>query len=191
MPIGRHQIDVNPDDDMNKTFLPGVQLSARFFAAFALLASFPAEAVQFAGLWRAGSDANYVNYGLDVPTLTTLVNQRFTNNLRVVSLRSYVDGGSRVWAGVWRSGSGAEYINIDQSWDQFTALYIQRFASGLRLVDIETYTIGTTRYWAGVWHPGSDGEYLYAGLSEGQIAATNTLLTAQNLRITAVDFLRM
>jgi len=71
----------------------------RFGAVFALVMfsfAWSMPAVQFAGLWRNGSDANYVDYGLDVPSLTTLVNQRFNNNLRMASLRSYVDGGSRV-----------------------------------------------------------------------------------------------
>ncbi len=146
-----------------------------------------AAAAQFAGLWRAGSDANYVNYGLDAATLYNLANQYHTNGARLVSLRSYLDNGNRVWAAIWRGGSDAEYYNIDRTWSEFTALYAQRFASGLRLVQIETYLNAGARYWAGLWRSGNDGEVFYAGLSVDALTATNNILGSQNLRLIDVE----
>src|SRR5258708_23986992 len=64
-----------------------------------------AQAVQFAGLWRAGSDANYVNYGLDAATLYNLANQHHTNGARLVNIRSYLHSGDRLWTAISRGGA--------------------------------------------------------------------------------------
>src|SRR3954470_11278192 len=60
---------------------------------------------QFAGLWRNGSDGNYVYYGLSAASLLDLANQYHTNGLRLVNIHSYVDSGNRVWSAIWRGGS--------------------------------------------------------------------------------------
>jgi murein DD-endopeptidase MepM/ murein hydrolase activator NlpD len=153
-----------------------------------LLSSWGATAAtQFAGLWRPGNDANYVNVGLSPATLNNLLASRHTNGLRMVNVRTYVENGTRRWAGIWRSGSDAEYLNYDRTFAQLADLYGQRYANGLRLVDIDTYLSGSTRYWAGLWRSGSDSEYFYAGLNENQLVATNNFLVTRNLRLIDVE----
>src|SRR5437773_1105822 len=133
---------------------------ARFSGVFSflLLAASPAAAVQFAGLWRAGFDANYVNYGLDVPTLTSLVNQRFTNNLRVaqnlrvIDVETYVDGGTRYWAGLWRSGTDSSAFASNLTDGGFDVVNQIHHLNGRELIDVESYpdSFGV-RHWAGIW----------------------------------------
>ena len=145
-------------------------------------------AVQFAGLWEPGSDANYVNVDMSPATLNSLLSSRHANGLRMVSVHSYLNNsGTRVWGGIWRSGSDAEYLYYDQTFAQLATQYSTRFASNQRLVDIDTYVAGGTRYWAGLWRSGTDGEIFYAGFTESQLVGTNNLLLANNLRLIDVE----
>jgi murein DD-endopeptidase MepM/ murein hydrolase activator NlpD len=161
----------------------GVAISS----VFAFFVPAVSATTQFAGLWRNGTDGNYVYYGLSAASLLDLANQYHTNGLRLVNIHSYLDGGNRVWAAIWRGGSDSEFYSTDQTWAQFTTLYTQRHNAGLRLIDIDTYVNAGTRYWAGIWRSGNDGEVLYAGLSVDQLSATNNILVGQNLRLADVE----
>ena len=43
-------------------------------------------------------------------------------NLRLVDIDIYEDGGQMKYAGVWRAGSDAHYLWVGVDWENFTAM---------------------------------------------------------------------
>ena len=104
----------------------------------------------WAGVWRAGSDAEYYTIDLDLASFNSLATTRHGQGLRLVDIQTYVVNGMRRWGGVWRSGSDAEYYTVDLDAAQLSTLATQRHAQGLTLVSLETYNSGGTKF-AGLW----------------------------------------
>ena len=140
----------------------------------------------FAGVWRAGNDGHYLWVGVGWDNFKAKWEELAKQNLRLVDLETYVDGGQRKYAGVWRSGSDGHYLWVGVGWDNFKAKWEELAKQNLRLIDIETYIEGGQRKYAGVWRAGSDGHYLWAGVDWNNFKAKWDELSKQNLRL--VDF---
>jgi murein DD-endopeptidase MepM/ murein hydrolase activator NlpD len=116
----------------------------------------------FAGVFRQGSGAHYLWEGVSWADFEAKWKQLSAQNLRLVDLETWVDGGKRKWGGVWRAGSDAHYLWAGVDWSSFVAKWKELGPKNLRLVDVETYVEGGKRKWAGVWRSGSDGYYLWS-----------------------------
>jgi murein DD-endopeptidase MepM/ murein hydrolase activator NlpD len=140
----------------------------------------------FAGVWRAGSDPYYLWVGASWNDFKNKWQQLANQNLRLVDIETYVDGGQRKFTGVWRAGSDAHYLWVDADWNHFNAKWKELASQNLRLTVIRTYEDGGQRQYLGVWRAGTDPYYLWAGVDWNNFVAKWQELSKQNLRL--VDF---
>ena len=138
----------------------------------------------WSGVWRGGSDGHYLWVNADWNAFVAKWQQLAAQNLRLTTLRSYMEGNARLWAGVWRQGTDGYYLWGNSDWNNFKAKWDQLSGQGLRLVDIETYTAGSTQLWAGAWRAGNDGHYLWVNADWNNFRAKWQELAAQGLRLT-------
>ena len=151
------------------------------------LSPYHSQAVYYYGLWTGGTDANYLNVGMDLPTFTDLASQRIAQGLHVINVDTYLENGVRKWSAVWRSGTGANYVNVGLTLSEFSDLVNQRFSQNLRVIDILTYVDGRVRKYGGVWVSGSDANYVNVNLSLAEFTDLVNQRFAQNLRIVDIE----
>ncbi len=104
-------------------------------------------------IFRNGPDASILVLDQDGDTFlkrwTTLNNDE---EMRLIDLEVYQDGGKRKFSGVFRSGSEESSFWVGQDRDAFRAKWQQLANAGLRLVDVEVYKgAGTKNVYAGVF----------------------------------------
>jgi hypothetical protein len=83
-------------------------------------------------------------------------------NLRLVDIEIYREGGATKYAGVWRAGSDAHFLWSGVDFGSFKSKWEELSKQNLRLVDLEIYQEGATKF-TGVWRAGSDAHYLWVG----------------------------
>ena len=140
---------------------------------------------RYAGVWRAGNDAHYLWIGASWSEFTNKWNTLSGQNLRLVDLEVYTDGGQTKYMGVWRAGSDAHYLWVAE-WDSFKAKWEELAGKGLRLTVIKSFVEGGKRKYAGVWRAGNDAHYLWAGVDWNSFKAKWEELSGKGLRL--VDF---
>jgi hypothetical protein len=121
-------------------------------------------ATTFTGNWVSASDAtdseNILTVDADWSTFAQLFSDRYAQNLRLDTARTYVTGPDqeRKWAGVWRAGTDGSYFYAGLTIDTLITVNQQLYdTGGLLLKKLETWTEGGVRYWAGIWRGGSGG----------------------------------
>ncbi len=140
----------------------------------------------FAGVWRQGTDAHYLWEGVPWAEFDAKWQQLSGQNLRLVDLETWTDGGGRKWGGVWRQGSDAHYLWVGVDWSSFEAKWKELGAKNLRLVDVEPYIEGGQVKWSGVWREGSDPYYLWVAAWPSFEAKWQELSNKQ-LRLVDID----
>jgi Peptidase family M23/Polyglycine hydrolase-like, structural repeat len=115
----------------------------------------------FAAVWRQGVDAHYLWEGVSWADFESKWKELSNQNLRLVDLETWTDGGARKWGGVWRQGTDAHYLWVGVNWHSFEAKWKELGRKNLRLVDVEPYVEGGQVKWSGVWREGSDDCYLW------------------------------
>ncbi len=105
------------------------------------------------GIFRNGPDASLLVLDLDgdafLKRWTTLNNDE---EMRLIDLEVYQDGGKRKFSGAFRSGSEESSFWVGQDRDAFRSKWQQLANAGLRLVDVEVYKgAGTKNVYAGVF----------------------------------------
>ncbi len=175
---------------MRTAFTPLSILRQVLLAAglFLLLAPGTARAEQrYTGVWESGSDGYYLWSGVDWNNFNEKWKELAKQNLRLIDIETYVEGGKRKYTGVWRSGSDGYYLWAGVDWNNFNDKWKELAKQNLRLIDIETYTEGGQRKYIGVWRSGSDGYYLWAGVDWNNFNAKWTELAKQNLRLIDIE----
>lgn len=164
-----------------------LERTALAVAAVLLLAG-PAVAEQrFSGVWDGGGGGHYLWVGVDWESFEDKWEELATQNLRLVDLETYVEGGQRKYAGVWRSGSDGHYLWAGVSWKSFENKWKELSRQNLRLIDIETYVVGGQRRYAGVWRAGNDGHFLWAGVEWPGFDSKWKELADLNLRLIDIE----
>src|SRR5262249_44427080 len=112
---------------------------------------------KWAGIWRSGTDAEYLDAGLSLDQLNAANDVHVSQNARLVDVETYVDVGVRRWAGLWRSGSGASTFSgslIPGGLEYANGI---KHAQGEEIVDLERYEdeYGAPR-WAAIWRANSN-----------------------------------
>ncbi|HEX3527994.1 MAG TPA: hypothetical protein VH988_13100 [Thermoanaerobaculia bacterium] len=131
-------------------------------AALSLIRPAAAEPL-FTGIWESGSDGYYLWGGASWADFTKKWEELGKQNLRLIRVKTYLDGGQRKYTGVWRSGADGYFLWAGVSWADFTKKWDELAKQNLRLIDIETYEEAGQRKYIGVWRAGSDAYYLWAG----------------------------
>lgn len=120
---------------------------------------------EITGVWRGGDDPYYLWVGENWEGFVAKWKKLSQENLRLVDIERYVEGGNAKYAGVWRGGAGGHYLWATQGWENFTKKWKELAKKNLRLIDIETYGKGGKRYYVGLWRSGKDGYALWAAAS--------------------------
>ena len=141
----------------------------------------------FAGVWRAGNDAYYLWIGADWNGFKSKWEALNAQNLRLVDLEIYNQGGQRKYMGVWRAGSDAHYLWVGEDWNGFKAKWEELAKQNLRLTIVRTYVDGGRRKYAGGWRGGSDAHYLWAGVDWNNFKAKWNELSNQGLRLVDIE----
>src|SRR5262245_45340600 len=94
---------------------------------------------QAIGVFRAGAGA------------TNLI-----KGMRLIDLKTRMEGNNRGYAGVFRAGNDAHYLWVGVDYNNFVAKWKELSEKGLRLIDLETYEEGNKRVYAGVFRAGND-----------------------------------
>jgi murein DD-endopeptidase MepM/ murein hydrolase activator NlpD len=134
--------------------------------------------IAFGAVWRPGSGAQWVRWGMSADEFKTQDTTYFGQGLRISSL-ALRDGKI---AAVWRPGTGTQWVRWGMSGDEFKAQDTTYFAQGLRvsLLEIEGGRI------AAVWRPGTGTQWVRWGMSGDELKAQDTTYFAQGLRITSL-----
>jgi len=77
--------------------------------------------------------------------------------MRLIDLKTPMEGNNRVNAGVFRAGNDAHYLWVGVDYNNFVAKWKELSEKGLRLIDLETYVEGNKRLYAGVFRADDDG----------------------------------
>src|SRR5258708_5164928 len=163
-----------------------VSASLVFLCLVPLIAASASAQQSFAGVWRAGNDPYYLWVGSNWDDFNKKWEELSKQNLRLVDVETYMDGGQRRFAGVWRAGNDAHYLWVGANWKDFTKKAEELGKQNLRLVDLESYEEGGKRKFAGVWRAGSDAHYLWVGANWNDFRKKWEDLGKQNLRLTAI-----
>ena len=139
------------------------------------------------GVWEAGTDGYYLWSGVDWNSFEGKWKELARQNLRLIDVETYVEGGQRKYTGVWRSGSDGHYLWAGVDWNNFNGKWKELAEQNLRLIDVETYVEGGQRKYIGVWRSGNDGYYLWAGVDWNNFDAKWKELAKQNLRLIDVE----
>ena len=75
----------------------------------------------FAGVWRAGNDPYYLWVGANWNDFNAKWQALSGQNLRLVDIEIYNQGGQQKFMGVWRGGSDAHYLWVGANWNDFKA----------------------------------------------------------------------
>jgi len=140
----------------------------------------------YAGVWRAGSDPHYL-WVSDWNSFKAKWEELSKQNLRLVDLRVYPEGGVTKFGGAWRAGSDAHYLWVGVDWNNFKAKWEELSKQNLRLIDLEVYTEGGATKFAGAWRAGSDAHYLWVGVDWNNFKAKWEELGKQNLRLIDIE----
>jgi hypothetical protein len=108
-------------------------------------------------------------------------------NLRLIDIEVYHEGGATKYAGVWRAGSDAHFLWAGVDWNNFKAQWEELSKQNLRLVDLEIYQEGGATKYAGIWRAGSDAHFLWAGVDWENFTAKWHELAQNNLRLTSLE----
>lgn len=94
----------------------------------------------FLGVFRQGSDGYVLSpYGMDWSQFSKYWEDRAKDNLRLIDIESYVEGGKRIFLGVWRQGSDAYALWHGTDWQSLTSKWAEYNGSNMQLIDLETY----------------------------------------------------
>jgi len=141
----------------------------------------------FDGVWRAGNDPYYLWIGANWNDFKSKWDSLSGQNLRLVDLEIYNQGGQQKFMGVWRGGSDAHYLWVGANWNDFKAKWDELSKQNLRLTIVRTYVEGGARKYAGVWRAGSDAHYLWAGVDWNSFKAKWDELSNQGLRLVDIE----
>jgi Bacterial tandem repeat domain 1 len=132
----------------------------------------------FAAVWRPGSGAQWVRWGMSSDDFKAQDTTYFTQGLRVTSLVIK----SEKLAAVWRPGSGVQWVRWGMSGEDFKAQDTTYFAQGLRVTSL----VIENGKLAAVWRPGSGAQWVHWGMSGDDFAAQDRTYFAQGLHITSL-----
>jgi hypothetical protein len=152
-------------------------------AALAAGAASPLRAeTQFTGVFSRGNDA-YLFWAVpDWKELQAKARQAGKQGLRVVALRTYVQGGHRFYAGAWREGAGDEELATGLHAAGFEARNRELAGRGLQLVDFDTYVEGRQRRFLGAWRGGRQPEEVALDLDGPALASRDERQASRGLR---------
>jgi len=139
------------------------------------------------GVWEGGTDGYFLWSGVEWNNFNAKWAELAKQNLRLIDVETYVEGGKRKYAGVWRSGSDGHFLWAGVEWASFNAKWAQLAQQNLRLIDIETYVEGGKRKYIGVWRSGNDGHFLWVGAEWASFQKKWSDLAKQNLRLIDVE----
>jgi murein DD-endopeptidase MepM/ murein hydrolase activator NlpD len=141
----------------------------------------------YAGVWEEATDGYFLWAGQEWAGFEAKWKELSKQNLRLIDIETYVEGGKRRYSGVWRAGSDGHYLWAGQEWAGFEAKWKELSRQNLRLIDIETYVDGGKRKYIGVWRAGSDGHFLWAGQEWAGFEAKWKELSGKNLRLIDIE----
>jgi hypothetical protein len=130
---------------------------AMTIAVFSLFSSISHGQGLYTGIWRSGSDGYYLWNGATWQDFNVKWDELAKQNLRLVNIKTYKVGSSRVFSGVWRGGSDAYALTpLHLDWAAFNKFWSDASNQGLRLINIETYVDDGVLYFLGVFRAGND-----------------------------------
>lgn len=99
----------------------------------------PGGSVQYAGIFREGSDGNAAWVTADWNSFIGKWGEFTKAGLRITDFETYMDGKKRMWAGIFRAGGWEEAAWIGVDWENFSSMWHQQDAQNMSLVDVEAY----------------------------------------------------
>jgi murein DD-endopeptidase MepM/ murein hydrolase activator NlpD len=162
--------------------LGAAAVAASAAAAAATAASPLAAETLFTGVFSRGDDAYQLLALPDWRELQKKARQARKQGLRVVALRTYLEGGRRFYAGAWREGAGDEELAAGLDAAGFLARNRELAKRGLQLVDLDTYAEGRQRKFLGVWRGGRKQEEVALELDGPALASADERQAARGLR---------
>jgi murein DD-endopeptidase MepM/ murein hydrolase activator NlpD len=119
-------------------------------------------ATKIAGIARGGTWASRILIRNDLASFSREAQALFDDHgLRLIQVRTYLEGGVRKWLGIMRSGDWANRWWISPDWPSFVAKSQTYFDhDGLRLVHVTSYVDAGKRKWLGIARSGDWGNRL-------------------------------
>jgi len=139
----------------------------------------------FTGVFGRGGDA-YLLWALPSwQELEAKWRQAGKQGLRLVAVRTYLQGGRRCYAGAWRAGGDDEELATGLDAAAFEARNRELAARGFRLVDLDTYLDGRRRRFLGAWRAAKEARDLQEialDLDGPALASRDERLAAHGMR---------
>lgn len=146
---------------------------------------------RWAGSYRSGDWAHRLHIDRTQQVFVDESNKLHSEQgLRLTNVRTYVEGGQRLWAGIYRSGDWANRLLLDRTFSGFANDTQKLFnEQGLRIVDVTTYVVNGQRRWAAICRSGDWGSRWFFALNRQHFTAVNqALFNEQGLRLIALDY---
>jgi murein DD-endopeptidase MepM/ murein hydrolase activator NlpD len=95
----------------------------------------------FLGVFEQGSGGYVLSpYGMSWGQFSDYWADRAKENLRLIDIESYEEGGKRIFLGVWRQGTDGYYLWHGVDWQSLNSKWAELNSnSDLRLIDLETF----------------------------------------------------
>jgi hypothetical protein len=162
---------------------PALALALTIASALAASAAGPlrAEAV-FTGVFGRGGDAYQLWALPSWQEFQEKWRQAGKQGLRLVAVRTYLQGARRFYAGAWREGGDAEELATGLDAAAFEARHRELAKRGLRLVDVDTYVDVRQRSFLGAWRAAKDQQELALNLDGPALASRDERLADRGMR---------
>jgi polyglycine hydrolase-like protein len=144
----------------------------------------PGSERRFIGLFHSVSGGHAVVIGMPWAQFKAKAEELAARGVKLSAMKTYQEGGKRLWAGIFRSSPEAQTLVGDLAWEAFLARHKDLTDNKrMRLLDLELYTAGKQRLAAGLYHEGGALHALRYAVDHKAFLAMWNDLTAQGLRL--------
>jgi hypothetical protein len=92
-----------------------------------------------AATFNPAKEGHAVVIGLEFPAFKDKIDKLGVQGMKLVAIKTFEDGGKRLWAGIFKNVPDRVILRANQTWDEFIAQWKQLTGGRARLIDLEIY----------------------------------------------------
>ncbi len=115
--------------------------------------------------FNPAKEGHAVVIGLEYPAFKDKIDKMSAQGMKLTAIKSFEDGGKRLWSGIFRNVPDRVVLRANQTWDEFLAQWKQLTGGRARLIDMEIYGEGPKPQFAGLYRDFSppEGHTIWVG----------------------------
>jgi hypothetical protein len=139
--------------------------------------------------FNPSKEGHAVVIGLEWPAFKDKIDKMGAQGMKLVAIKTFEDGGKRLWAGIFKNVPDRVVLRANQTWDEFLAQWKQMTGGRARLIDMDIYGEGPKPQFAGLYRDYSppEGHVIWVGQDRKQMVdKVKELQTYKDLQLVAV-----